>query len=75
MAFKLPLLPVVAGIAYEIIKLAGSHKESKVMRLILGPGLLMQRITTQEPSDDMVEVAIKSLNGVRDAEAAESVSG
>lgn len=66
--YKLLLLPVVAGIAYETIKLAGNRKESGLMRLILGPGLLMQKITTQEPHDDQVEVAIKSLQIVLDAE-------
>lgn len=66
--YKLLLLPLVAGIAYEIIKFAGSRKDSKLMRLVLAPGLLMQRITTQEPADDQVEVAIKSFESVRDAE-------
>ncbi|MBI2844603.1 MAG: DUF1385 domain-containing protein [Armatimonadetes bacterium] len=68
LGYKLVLLPFVAGIAYEIIKLAGSRKESRLMRLILGPGLLMQRITTQEPADDQVEVAIRSFQSVREAE-------
>lgn len=72
--YKLLLLPIVAGIAYEIIRLAGSRKESKFMRLLLGPGLLMQRITTQEPSDDQIEVAIKSFQSVRDAESEEPVA-
>lgn len=68
LAYKLVLLPFVAGIAYEVIKLAGSRKESKPLRAVLGLGLLMQRITTQEPSDDQVEVAIRSFQSVRDAE-------
>lgn len=67
---KLVLLPLVAGIAYEIIQLAGRRKESKLLRGVLALGLLMQRITTKEPSDDQVEVAIKSLQLVLDAEAA-----
>lgn len=66
--YKLLLLPVVAGIAYEIIKVAGNKKSSKLMRLVLAPGLLMQRITTQEPDDNQVEVAIRSLEGVLEAE-------
>jgi uncharacterized protein YqhQ len=66
--YKLLLLPVVAGIAYEVIKIAGGRKESRLIRFILGPGLLMQRITTQEPADDQLEVAIRSLQIVREAE-------
>ena len=66
--YKLILMPLVAGIAYEIIHLAGGHKESRLMRGLLSPGLLMQRITTKEPSDDQVEVAIKSLQLVLQAE-------
>ncbi len=68
LAFKLPLLVVVAGIAYEIIKLAGNCKTSILTRVLLGPGLLMQRITTLEPSDDQVEVAIRSVQSVMQAE-------
>ncbi|MEN6521556.1 MAG: DUF1385 domain-containing protein [Armatimonadota bacterium] len=66
--YKLLFLPVVAGIAYEVIKIAGGRKDSKLMKFILGPGLLMQRITTQEPSDDQLEVSIRSLQSVREAE-------
>lgn len=68
--YKLLLLPLVAGIAYEVIHLAGNRKESRLMRAILAPGLLMQKITTKEPSDDQVEVAIKSLQLVLEAEKA-----
>jgi len=67
--YKLLLLPVVAGIAYEIIKVACNRKDSNLMRLVLAPGLLMQRITTQEPDDSQVEVAIRSLEGVLEAES------
>lgn len=72
LGYQLALLPVVAGIAYEVIKLAGNHKHSPFMRLILGPGLLMQRITTQEPSDDQVEVAIRSFQAVKEIEETET---
>ena len=62
--YKLLLLPLVAGIAYEVIRFAGSRKDSVLMRIILAPGLLMQKITTKEPEPDMIEVAIKSLQSV-----------
>ncbi|MDO8682912.1 MAG: DUF1385 domain-containing protein [Armatimonadota bacterium] len=67
--YKLFLLPIVAGIAYEIIQFAGGRKESKFLRAVLAPGLLMQKITTKEPSDEQVEVAIKSLQLVLEQEA------
>ncbi len=73
-AFKLPLLIPVAGIAYEVIKFAGSRKTSLLTRVLLGPGMLMQRITTQEPSDEQVEVAIKSFQSVIQAEEEEKTA-
>jgi len=60
---KVALLPVIVGISYEIIKFAGRHDNS-VMRFILAPGLWMQRLTTREPDDSQLEVAIKSLQAV-----------
>ena len=67
--YKLALLPVVAGIAYEVIRLAGRHKDSFFARLLVLPGLVMQKITTREPEPEMIEVAIKSLQSVLDQEA------
>jgi uncharacterized protein YqhQ len=69
-AYKLMLLPLVAGIAYEVIRFAGRHKESPLSAMLVWPGLLMQKITTREPEPEMVEVAIKSLQAVLEAEAA-----
>jgi len=60
---RFALVPVVAGIAYEIIRLAGRY-DNKFTRLISKPGLLMQRLTTAEPDDSMLEVAIVALNAV-----------
>jgi uncharacterized protein YqhQ len=74
LGYKLLLLPVVAGVAYEIIKFAGSRKGWRWVRLLLSPGLLMQRITTQEPSDDQIEVAIKAFQSVREAEATSTLT-
>jgi uncharacterized protein YqhQ len=68
--YKLALLPFVAGISYEVIRLAGNCKDSIITKLILLPGLLMQKITTREPEPEMIEVAIKSLQCVLDKEAA-----
>jgi uncharacterized protein YqhQ len=57
------LLPFVVGIAYEIIKFAGRHDNS-VMRFLLAPGLWLQMLTTREPDDSQLEVAIESLKAV-----------
>ncbi|MCE5200514.1 MAG: DUF1385 domain-containing protein [Armatimonadota bacterium] len=68
--YKLALLPLVAGIAYEVIKFAGKFKDSFLTKLLTFPGLLMQKITTREPDSDMIEVAITSLECVLEKEAA-----
>lgn len=62
---RILLIPVVAGISYEIIKLAGSSNNT-VIRVISKPGMWMQRLTTKEPEDDMIEVAIASVEAVFD---------
>ncbi len=63
MLFRLLLLPVVAGISYEIIKFAGRSK-SKCVAFLTKPGLWLQKITTREPDDSQIEVAIASLKAV-----------
>ena len=62
------LVPVIAGISYEFIKYAGSH-DSAIANILSKPGLMIQRLTTIEPTPDMVEVAIKSVEGVLDWKA------
>lgn len=62
-ALKLLLLPVVVGLAYEVIKLAGRY-DNPLTRAISAPGLWLQRITTNEPADEMVEVAIAAMQRV-----------
>ncbi len=65
MGLRLLLIPVIAGVSYEFIKLAG-RSESKIVNFLSKPGLLMQRLTTKEPDDSMLEVAIKSVEAVFD---------
>lgn len=62
------LMPVVAGIAYEVIRLAGRSVHSFVKALIK-PGLVLQYMTTREPEDDQIEVAIRALEEVRPPES------
>lgn len=60
---KLLVLPVIMGIGYEIIKIAGKH-ENIVTRILTAPGMWMQRITTNEPTEDIIEVGIAALKAV-----------
>lgn len=60
---RLLLLPLVAGVAYEIIRLAGRHKHSPLLSVLVAPGMWLQRITTQPPTPEMVEVAVQALEG------------
>ena len=62
---RLALMPVIAGISYELIRLAGKH-DNVIINLLSAPGFLFQKITTKEPDEDMVEVAIASVNAVFD---------
>ena len=61
--FKILLIPIVCGLGYELIKLCGKH-DNKITRIIAAPGLWAQRITTKEPDDSMIEVAIKAIESV-----------
>ena len=58
---RLLLLPVIAGVSYELLRASGKHSEKGIVKFFIYPGLMLQKITTKEPTDDMVEVAIKSL--------------
>ena len=62
---RLLLIPVISGISYEIIRLAG-RTNFFLIRMISAPGLWLQKLTTKEPDDDMIEVAIKSVEAVFD---------
>jgi uncharacterized protein YqhQ len=67
-ASRVLLIPVIAGIAYEIIRFAARHMGSRLMRVFMRPGLALQQLTTREPSLDQLEVAITSLRAVMTAE-------
>lgn len=65
---RILLIPVIAGISYEIIRLAG-RSDNVFVRAISAPGMLLQRLTTKEPDESMVEVAIKSVEAIFDWKA------
>jgi uncharacterized protein YqhQ len=68
-ATRILLLPVIAGLAYELIRFAGKH-QNRVVMTILAPGLWLQRLTTREPSLDQLEVSIRALREVLQLEGA-----
>jgi uncharacterized protein YqhQ len=67
-ATRILLLPVIAGIAYELIRFAGQHAGNRILMTLLAPGLWLQRLTTREPSLDQLEVSIRALREVLDRE-------
>jgi uncharacterized protein YqhQ len=62
--YKLLLMPVVAGISYEAIRFTGKYTNSKLVQLLSWPGIALQKITTREPDDDQIEVAIAAMKKV-----------
>ena len=68
-------IPVVAGLAYEVIRFAGRHRDGIVARVLLGPGLGLQKLTTRQPSDAQVEVAAAALQEVLRLEAGGEPAG
>jgi uncharacterized protein YqhQ len=66
---RILLLPVVSGLAYEYIRFAANHMdESALVRVLIKPNLALQKLTTREPSEDMLEVSIKAFNLMYEAE-------
>ena len=63
-ATRLLLLPVIAGISYEILRFTAKHKDNRVIRWLIAPNLALQKLTTREPDDSMIEVAITALQTV-----------
>jgi uncharacterized protein YqhQ len=63
-ASRVALLPLIAGLAYELIRFAGKHRGNPVLAVLLAPGLWLQRLTTRQPSLDQIEVSIKALQEV-----------
>ncbi len=61
---RLLAVPLIAGLSYEIIRFAGRHQGGSLMRIVTAPGLLLQKFTTREPSDDQIEVALEALKHV-----------
>jgi uncharacterized protein YqhQ len=70
LASRLLLIPVISGIAYELLRFTGKHADNPLVRALIAPNLALQRLTTREPDDSMLEVALTSLKAVLAGEAA-----
>jgi len=65
LTYRVLLIPVIGTISYELLKLSDRYKNSTIMRIVTKPGLAFQRLTTREPSEDMIEVAIKAVKEMK----------
>ena len=68
---RIILIPAIAAVSYEVIRFSGFHSESPLVALISGPGLILQRLTTRQPDDDQIEVAIAAMNEAISLDAGE----
>ena len=62
--FRIVAIPVIAGISYELLRLGARHTQSRTMRVLMAPGLWLQKITTRRPDRDQIEVAIRAFEEV-----------
>jgi uncharacterized protein YqhQ len=67
---RIVLVPLIAAISYEVIRWSGKYSGNPLVRLITGPSLALQALTTKEPDDDQIEIAIAAMNGALDADSA-----
>jgi uncharacterized protein YqhQ len=65
---RLALIPVITGIAYEVLRFTGKHEDHSLVQAVIAPNLALQNLTTREPTDDMLEVAITALQSVLEGE-------
>jgi uncharacterized protein YqhQ len=66
---RLALVPVIGGISYEIIRLSGAHSQNPLARLLMLPGLALQRLTTRQPDESQIEVAVAAMTQALAADA------
>lgn len=71
---KILIMPLVMGVGYEFLKFSGKY-DNKIMRVLIAPGLWMQRLTTKEPDDDMIEVGITALKAVTEGFSEQPTDG
>ena len=64
LSYRILLIPVISAVSYEILRLSDKYKDSRIIKVLVAPGLLLQRFTTRPPDDQMIEVAIKAVKEV-----------
>jgi uncharacterized protein YqhQ len=64
LTYRVILIPVIAAVSYELLRLSDRYKDSRIMKVLVAPGLLLQRLTTRQPDDKMIAVAIKAVKEV-----------
>lgn len=71
---RIVLIPVIAAIGYEFTRFSARYADNRVLRVLFMPGLALQRLTTRQPSEDQLEVAISALKGVVEADAVQETA-
>jgi uncharacterized protein YqhQ len=66
LAYRIALIPVIGALSYEIMRFSGKNKTSKFVNILMYPGLALQYLTTKEPTDDMILVAINALHALNE---------
>jgi len=64
LSYRIVLIPVISAVSYELLRLSDKYKDSRIVKALVAPGLLLQRLTTKQPDDKMIEVAIKAVKEV-----------
>ena len=72
---RILLIPVIASVGYELLRLGARHRSNPVVRVVMWPGILVQMITTKQPTDDMIEVAIVAIEEALRADGEEVPAG
>lgn len=69
LAYRILLIPVISAISYEVLKLSDKYKNSRIMKVLIAPGLGLQYLTTRKPDEDMIEVALEAVKKVTELSA------
>ena len=72
---RLILIPVIAAVSYELLRFGARHRGNALVRVFFEPGIWVQKITTKQPTDDMIEVAIVSIEQALGADGEELPAG
>jgi uncharacterized protein YqhQ len=64
LSYRIVLIPVISAVSYEILKLSDKYRNSIIMKVLVAPGLALQHLTTRQPDDEMIEVALKAVKEV-----------